>query len=103
VFARRHFSRDQFDRVERLRAISARTGIAPARLALAWVLRRPEISTAITGASSVAQVEENVSAAHVELDEETVGLLDATVRAPIGEATATGRRRWWRPRGGPSA
>jgi aryl-alcohol dehydrogenase-like predicted oxidoreductase len=103
VFARRHFSRDQFDRIERLRAISTRTGIAPARLALAWVLRRPEISTAIMGASSVALVEENVSAAQVELDRETLDRLDAAARAPGGDATATGLGRWWRRRGGPSA
>jgi aryl-alcohol dehydrogenase-like predicted oxidoreductase len=99
VFARRHFSQDHFDRVGRLREVSSQVGVPPARLALAWVLRRPEVSTAIIGASSVAQVEENVSAAEVELDEETLERLDATVRAP---GDATGDRRWWRRRGRPS-
>jgi aryl-alcohol dehydrogenase-like predicted oxidoreductase len=96
-FAGRHFTPDGFERVDRLREISSQTGIAPARLALAWVLRRAEVSTAIMGATSVAQVEENVSAAQVELDGQTLERLDATVRAP---GAATGGR-WWRRRGRP--
>ena len=38
----------------------------PTQVALAWVLRRPEISSAIIGASSVAQLEENVKAIDVK-------------------------------------
>jgi aryl-alcohol dehydrogenase-like predicted oxidoreductase len=102
VFARRHFARDHFDRVDRLREIASQAGVTPAQLALGWVLRRPEVSTAIIGASSVAQVEENVSAAEVDLDEETLERLDATVRAPVGASSARGGR-WRRRRGGPSA
>ena len=47
------------------RAIAAAArdhGLPPARLALAWVLRRPEISGVITGATRVEQLEENVTA-----------------------------------------
>jgi aryl-alcohol dehydrogenase-like predicted oxidoreductase len=39
----------------------------PTQVALAWVLRRPEISSAIIGATSVAQLEENVKAIDLTL------------------------------------
>jgi aryl-alcohol dehydrogenase-like predicted oxidoreductase len=53
---------------ERLAAWTAkRGGPTPAQVALAWVLRRPEVSSAIIGATSVAQLEENVKALEVQL------------------------------------
>lgn len=44
---------------------------SPAAVALAWVLRRPEVSSAIIGATSVAQLEENLKAAEVKADDAT--------------------------------
>jgi aryl-alcohol dehydrogenase-like predicted oxidoreductase len=99
AFARRQFAPDRIERVDRLRAISSETGVAPARLALAWVLRRPEVSTAIMGATSLAHVEENVSAAEVDLDEETLEQLDAVARA--GPSPSGAKRGRWRRRRGP--
>jgi L-glyceraldehyde 3-phosphate reductase len=51
--------------VARLRAlndIAARRGQSLAQLALAWVLRDPRVTSALIGASSVAQLEANVAA-----------------------------------------
>ncbi|MFX1285594.1 MAG: aldo/keto reductase [Promethearchaeota archaeon] len=42
------------------------------QLALAWVLRNPEISSTIMGASKPEQVSENAGACDVSLDEETL-------------------------------
>jgi len=42
--------------------IAARLGISPARLAIAWCLRNPHVSTVILGASNVDQVNENLKA-----------------------------------------
>ena len=53
------------DRLERIRAlndIAGRRGQSLAQMALAWVLRRQEVSSVLIGASSVRQVEENVAA-----------------------------------------
>jgi aryl-alcohol dehydrogenase-like predicted oxidoreductase len=44
---------------------------SPARVALAWVLRRPEVTSAIIGATSVAQLEENLGAPEIQLDAAT--------------------------------
>jgi len=43
-------------------AIATRVGISPARLAIAWCLRNPHVSSVILGASHVDQVSENLKA-----------------------------------------
>jgi aryl-alcohol dehydrogenase-like predicted oxidoreductase len=54
--------------VQRLLPIAAELGLSVAQLALAWVLRRPEVSSAIIGASRPEQVMENARASGVVLD-----------------------------------
>jgi aryl-alcohol dehydrogenase-like predicted oxidoreductase len=51
-----------------LREIAASHGATPAQVALAWVIRRPNV-VAIPGASSVEQLEANVAAADLELSD----------------------------------
>jgi aryl-alcohol dehydrogenase-like predicted oxidoreductase len=43
-----------------------------AQLALAWILRRSELSSVITGATRVAQVVDNAAAAEIDLDAATL-------------------------------
>jgi len=55
---------------ERFAAWTAARGFAgPAPVALAWVLRRPEVTSAIIGATSVEQLEENLKYAELKLGE----------------------------------
>ena len=54
-------------KVERLRAIARQAGISLTELAIKWVLRLPEVSCALVGASSIEQLAENVGAAGSEL------------------------------------
>ena len=64
----------------RLRAFSAlarEAGITPAQLALAWILRNDAITSVITGATSTAQVESNLQAAEVALDDEVAQRIEA--------------------------
>ncbi len=49
-----------------LREVAAAHGATPAQVALAWVIRRPNV-VAIPGASSVEQLEANVAAADLDL------------------------------------
>jgi len=51
-------------------------GIAPSQVALAWVIRQPGVTTAIAGATRVAQLEENAGAADVDLDADALERLD---------------------------
>ena len=50
-------------RIVSLNAIAQRRGQSLAQMALAWVLRRSEVTSVLIGASSVRQIEENVAAA----------------------------------------
>jgi len=50
-------------KVRKLSALAEELGITTAQLAIAWLLRRKEVSSVITGASKVAQLEENLGAA----------------------------------------
>jgi L-glyceraldehyde 3-phosphate reductase len=50
------------DRLRRLNTLAAARGQSLAQMALAWTLRFPEITSALIGASRVAQIEENVAA-----------------------------------------
>ncbi|HEV7943704.1 MAG TPA: L-glyceraldehyde 3-phosphate reductase [Solirubrobacteraceae bacterium] len=55
-------SQESLDRVRALNEIAARRGQSLAQMAIAWVLRDPRVSSALIGASSVAQLEQNVAA-----------------------------------------
>jgi aryl-alcohol dehydrogenase-like predicted oxidoreductase len=59
-------------RAIKISEIAGELNITPAQLALAWILRRPEITSAITGATSIEQVRANVAACGVELDETVI-------------------------------
>ena len=50
------------ERVRALNEIAQQRGQSLAQLALTWVLRHPEVTSALIGASSVAQLENNVGA-----------------------------------------
>ena len=61
--------------VDALREIATAHGATPAQVALAWLVRKPNV-VAIPGASSVKQVEENVAAAELVLTDDESARLD---------------------------
>jgi len=63
-------------RVQQLRPVADELGISMAQLALAWVLREPNVASAIIGASRPEQVEDNAAAAGIELDDATLQRID---------------------------
>jgi aryl-alcohol dehydrogenase-like predicted oxidoreductase len=62
--------------VENLRPIAAKHGMSVAQLAIAWTLRRPEVTSAIVGARKPSQIEETVAAGEWVLTEEDIQTLD---------------------------
>ncbi len=56
------------EKVRALKPIADGLGITRAQLALAWALRQPGVSSVITGATKVHQIEDTVKAAGVKLD-----------------------------------
>jgi aryl-alcohol dehydrogenase-like predicted oxidoreductase len=73
---------DLLTRVQRLRPIADELALTPSQLALAWVLRRPEVTSAIIGASRPEQVRENAAASGVQLDAATVARVEAALARP---------------------
>ena len=78
--AGRHFRSDfLLEAVEQLKPIAAELGLTMAQMGLAWVLRRPEVASAIIGASRPEQVADNVRAVGVKLPAEALERIDRAV------------------------
>src|SRR5262249_8183254 len=67
------------DAVARLRPVAQGAGLSLAQLALAWVLRKRSVASAIIGATKPAQVAENAAAAGKELPDDVLRAVDAAV------------------------
>ncbi|MGA2455327.1 MAG: aldo/keto reductase family protein [Solirubrobacteraceae bacterium] len=65
--------------VQRLVPIADAAGLTMAQLALAWVLRQPNVASAIVGASRPEQVHANASASGVTLSADTLEAIDAAL------------------------
>ena len=74
--------------VDRLRAIAERAGISLTEMALAWILRRRELASAIVGATRPEQVHANAAASGIELSADVLEAIDEALgEVPVREAT----------------
>ncbi|MDB5691632.1 MAG: aldo/keto reductase [Alphaproteobacteria bacterium] len=64
----RLLARPVLEAVQRLKPIAAEAGLSLAQFALAWVLREPNVASAIVGASRPEQLEENAAASGATVD-----------------------------------
>jgi aryl-alcohol dehydrogenase-like predicted oxidoreductase len=72
------FDRDRgYALVERLRGMAKALNATPAQLAIAWLLDRPAVSSVLIGASTPAQLTDNLAAAQISLSEADRAELDA--------------------------
>lgn len=74
-------NQERIQAVRRLAVIAADLGATSAQLALAWILKNPNVSSVMTGASRASQVTENMRAIEI------VPMLTPDVMAAIDEAT----------------
>ena len=77
---------DILDAVQRLKPVAAEAGLSLAQFALAWVLREPNVASAIVGASRPEQLAENAAASGAEVDP----ALFAKAEEIVGAATRSG-------------
>jgi voltage-dependent potassium channel beta subunit len=72
---------DANERVRKLQPIADDLGCTLAQLAIAWCAHNPHVSTVITGASRVSQVEDNMGALDVldRLDDEVIDRIESAV------------------------
>ncbi len=72
----RDLNPDNIAKVKELAELASELGITISQLALAWILRLPQISCAITGATNPKQVEENLKASDVRLTPDVLKRID---------------------------
>jgi len=62
--------------------VAAEAGVTPSQVALAWLLARPAVESVIIGVRTMEQLEDDLGASDLELDDELLGLLDAASSVP---------------------
>ena len=67
---------DNLDKVEGLLKVAEGLGIPLSVLALAWILRRKEVSSVITGASKPSQLEANVAASGYTIPDDALAEIE---------------------------
>jgi aryl-alcohol dehydrogenase-like predicted oxidoreductase len=65
-----------YDIVDVLKSVAARRQVSAARIALAWVLSQPVVTSVIVGAKRIDQLEDNLAALDLELTAEDLAELD---------------------------
>lgn len=78
-FMDRVLNKDLLAAIDRLEPIAKGLGISMSQLALAWVLREPNLASAIVGASRPEQVVENTAASGIRLEESVLQAIDAAL------------------------
>jgi aryl-alcohol dehydrogenase-like predicted oxidoreductase len=68
--------------VEAMRPIAAAHGVSVARVALAWVLKKPAITSVIIGAKTLEQLADNLAAADLQLSDAEMTALDEVSKLP---------------------
>ncbi len=77
--------------IDAVATVATARGVSMAQVALAWLVAQPGITSAIIGASSLEQLDDNLAAAELVLtDDQLAALGAATAPAPIYPA-------WWDP------
>jgi aryl-alcohol dehydrogenase-like predicted oxidoreductase len=82
----RYLSDEVLEAVQRLVPIADGAGLTLPEMALAWVLREPNVASAIIGASRPEQVHENARASGVELPADVLEAIDQA----LGDVAVTG-------------
>jgi aryl-alcohol dehydrogenase-like predicted oxidoreductase len=76
VFMQQLMNEEVLAAVDGLRSVASEAGLSMPQLALAWVLRQEDVSSAIIGASRPEQVDDNASASGIKLSEDTISEID---------------------------
>lgn len=71
-----------FDVIDVMREIGDARGVSVARIALAWLLHQPVVTSVIIGAKSVEQLDDNLAATSVTLSAEELKRLDEVSALP---------------------
>ena len=76
----RYLTEKNLNKVEQLRNVAQELDLTLSQLALAWILRQSNVSSAIIGASRPEQVEENVKASGVAISAEVLAAIECILQ-----------------------
>jgi 1-deoxyxylulose-5-phosphate synthase len=71
-----YYQETDFAVADRVGELAERNGVAPAQIALAWLLSRPGVTAPIVGASKMSQLEQAVAALDIALSPEDCAYLE---------------------------
>ena len=70
------------DAVEPMRAMASSRGVSVARIALAWLLHQPQVTSVIVGAKRPEQLADNIAATEVQLAPEELEAIGKVSQLP---------------------
>lgn len=70
--------------IDAVRTVAEQTGASASQVSLAWLMAKPQVTSVIFGARSVAQLEDNAKAAELSLSEEQMKRLDDASALEVG-------------------
>ncbi|MFM7950335.1 MAG: aldo/keto reductase family protein [Acidimicrobiaceae bacterium] len=82
-FIARWMNDDVLTRVQKLKPIAEKAGITMAQMSIAWTLQNKNVASAIVGATRPEQLDDNVKAAGVVLDADTLKAIDKVLDGAI--------------------
>ena len=82
-FIARWMNDDVLTRVQKLKPIAEKAGITMAQMSIAWTLQNKNVASAIVGATRPEQLDDNVKAAGVVLDADTLKAIDNVLDGAI--------------------
>ena len=82
VIKRMYWTEENKQKAQEFASIAGDLGVTPAQLAIAWCLRNPAVTSVISAATKVSQVEDNVKAAEIEIPDDAVEQIETLFPAP---------------------
>ncbi len=79
MFMKDRLNDETLSAVQRLNEFAQQHDYTLSQLALAWILRQQNVSSAIIGATSVQQIEENVKAGDITLSDDVIAQVDQII------------------------
>lgn len=81
-FQEQYLTGENFDALETVEAVADELDASPVAVALAWLCAHPAVTSPVVGPRTVAQLEENLAATTLDLDDDTFERLDSVMSSP---------------------
>ncbi|WP_019422372.1 aldo/keto reductase family protein [Paenibacillus sp. OSY-SE] len=80
-WVRKGITEERIEQVKQLTGIAQELELSVGQLAIAWILRQSNVSSALVGASRPEQIEQNAKASGVQLTDEVVARIESVLNA----------------------